>query len=91
MNKSAIIQKAFNAGYLIEKYLPKLFKLLVEGFQNKSNPYVEAFSAGGQEFEKEQMKSSSSPLSEYTHKVEVPSKKTSPDQLKDAPEDDLEL
>lgn len=57
MDKSAVIPKAFNAGYLIEKYLPKLFKLLVEGFQNRSNPYTEGIIAGGREFDKEQMKS----------------------------------
>ena len=44
-----VIQKAFNAGYLIEKYLPKLSKLLVKGFQDKSNPYAEGFIGGAKE------------------------------------------
>ena len=76
--ENATIQKAFNAGYLIEKYLPRLFKLLAKGFQDKSNPYVEGFIAGGLEFDKEQMRSL------------IPVKEE-PEQSLDSLEDDLEL
>ncbi len=78
MTDNAIIQKAFNAGYLIEKYLPRLFTLLAKGFQDKSNPYAEAFIAGGREFANEQMRSL------------IPEKE-GPEQSLEAPEDDLEL
>lgn len=52
---ASIIQKAFNAGYLIEKYLPKLSQLLVKGFKDKSNPYAEGLIAGSKEMEAERM------------------------------------
>jgi hypothetical protein len=78
MTDNAIIQKAFNAGYLIEKYLPRLFTLLAKGFQDKSNPFAEAFIAGGLEFDMEQMRV-------------LTSVKQEPEQSLEAPEDDLEL
>ena len=53
MPTNAIIQKAFNAGYLIEKYLPKVSKVLVKGFQDHTNPYVEGFVAGSKEMTNE--------------------------------------
>ncbi len=46
---NAIIQKAFNAGYLIEKYLPQLSKMLVQGFQDKTSPFAEGYIAGSKE------------------------------------------
>ena len=49
MPTNAIIQKAFNAGYLIEKYLPKLSQALVKGFQDKTHPFVEGFVSGSRE------------------------------------------
>lgn len=47
--ENEIIQKAFNAGYLIEQHLPDLSKLLVNGFQERNNPYAEGFIAGANE------------------------------------------
>ncbi len=47
--ENAIIQKAFNAGYLIEKYLPQLSRMLTKGFQDSKNPYAEGFIAGANE------------------------------------------
>lgn len=88
---NAVIQKAFNAGYLIEKYLPKFSKLLVKGFKDKTNPYAEAFIAGSQEFEREQMKSLPSPLTKFIHKRNETPQKELPEHSKDVPEDDLEL
>lgn len=46
---NAVIQKAFNAGYLIEKYLPQLSKMLVKGFQDKTSPFAEGYIAGSKE------------------------------------------
>ena len=54
---NAIIQKAFNAGYLIEKYLPKLSQMLVKGFKDKSSPYAEGFIAGSKEMVAERTQS----------------------------------
>lgn len=53
MATGRIIQKAFNAGYLVEKHLPQLSKVLVKGFQDKSGPFAEGFIAGSQECVKE--------------------------------------
>lgn len=46
---ASVIQKAFNAGYLIEKHLPKLSQMLVKGFKDKTSPYAEGFIAGSKE------------------------------------------
>ncbi len=53
MATGQIIQKAFNAGYLVEKHLPQLSKMLVKGFQDKSGPFAEGFIAGSKECAKE--------------------------------------
>ena len=53
MEMNQITQKAFNAGYLIEKYLPQLSQLLVKGFQGSDHPYVQGFVAGSNEMAKE--------------------------------------
>jgi hypothetical protein len=49
MATNTIIQRAFNAGYLVEKYLPKLSKLLVSGFQDRNSPFAQGFIAGTKE------------------------------------------
>ena len=53
MATGQIIQKAFNAGYLVEKHLPQLSKLIVKGFQDKSGPFATGFIAGSHEMAKE--------------------------------------
>ncbi len=53
MTANQITQRAFNAGYLVEKHLPQLSKLLVKGFQRSEHPYVEGFVAGSSEMVKE--------------------------------------
>ena len=57
MPTSSQIQKGFNAGYLIEKHLPKLSQALVKGFHDKSHPYVEGFVAGSKEMALERTQS----------------------------------
>ncbi|MFM9947705.1 MAG: hypothetical protein ACKV1O_07180 [Saprospiraceae bacterium] len=59
MATDALFQKAFNAGYLIEKYLPKLSKMLVKGMQDKTSPFAEGFTAGSSEMELERLRSNS--------------------------------
>ncbi len=41
--------KAFNAGYLIEKYVPALSQLLINNFQNSENDFFEGFIAGSRQ------------------------------------------
>lgn len=43
MTAKQITQRAFNAGYLVEKHLPQLSKLLVKGLQGSEHPYVTIF------------------------------------------------
>ncbi len=59
MQTNQITQKAFNAGYLIEKHLPQLSQLLVKGFQGSDHPYVQGFVAGSNEMTKERTLSKS--------------------------------
>lgn len=53
MADSQITQRAFNAGYLMEKHLPQLSKLLLKGFQGSEHPYVKGVVAGSSEMAKE--------------------------------------
>jgi hypothetical protein len=46
MENKKIYIKAFNAGYLIEKYLPALSELLVKGIKQQKHPYMQGFIAG---------------------------------------------
>lgn len=87
METNSIIQKAFNAGYLIHKYLPKLFSLLANGFQDKRNPYAEGFIAGGKEYEMEKVRSLPGQHQNPSKTLEM----ESPERVLDDPEDDLEL
>ena len=59
MEMNQITQKAFNAGYLIEKHLPQLSQLLVKGFQGSEHPYVQGFIAGSVEMSKERSQTKS--------------------------------
>ncbi|MBK8193711.1 MAG: hypothetical protein IPK76_11070 [Lewinellaceae bacterium] len=56
---NAVVQRAFNAGYLIEKYLPQLSKMLVKGFQDKTSPFAVGFIAGSKEMVAEKVQSKS--------------------------------
>ena len=87
METNSIIQKAFNAGYLIQKYLPRLFLLLSNGFRDKSNPYAEGFIAGGKEYEIEKVRS----LPGQHQNPDKTQEMDSPERIIDEPEDDLEL
>lgn len=59
MKTNQVIQKAFNAGYLLEKHLPQLSKVLVKGFQSSEHPYVQGFVAGSGEMSKERSQNKS--------------------------------
>jgi hypothetical protein len=88
MENNSIIQKAFNAGYLIEKYLPTLFKFLASGFMDRNSPFAKGFIAGGLEYDKEQELSRPLPLSPEERRG---ANQTPPLDSNVEPEDDLEL
>ena len=72
---NAVIQKAFNAGYLIEKYLPQLSKMLTKGFQDKTNPFAEGFIAGSKEMISERGRSKSTFLEKLKENYGEPTPK----------------
>ncbi len=49
MSENTLFKKAFNAGYLIEKYLPQLSKLLKNNLQDSQNTFAQGFLSGSQE------------------------------------------
>lgn len=49
MSENSLYIKAFNAGYLIEKYLPQLSTLLKNNLQDSQNTFAQGFIAGAQE------------------------------------------
>ena len=49
--------RGFNAGYIIEKYVPKLSAMLRENLEKVDNEYAQAFVAGGKEMMQERNRS----------------------------------
>lgn len=88
MATGQIIQKAFNAGYLIEKHLPQLSKLLVRGFQDKSSPFAEGFIAGSHEMAKERDRSKSRFLERLKENFDKPA---APNHSKDRGDKEMEI
>lgn len=54
MSENATIKKAFNAGYILEKYIPKLSKLIQHSLKENATPFMEGFRAGSQQCIQEQ-------------------------------------
>lgn len=52
-------QNAFNSGYLLEKYVPALTKLLVPVLSKSQGAYSEGFIAGSKQYVDEQAKTQS--------------------------------
>lgn len=73
--EDSIIQKGFNAGYLLEKHLPQLSQALVKGFQDKENPYVQGFVAGSNAMAQERSQQKSKFLSKYDRPLDHTSSK----------------
>lgn len=48
--ENKIYQKAFNVGYLIEKYLPALSQMLAKSLNNASSTFSEGFLAGSNQY-----------------------------------------
>lgn len=46
-------QKAFNAGYMLEKYVPALSQLLAKSLKNSTTTFSEGFLAGSQQYTEE--------------------------------------
>lgn len=50
MNENFLYTKAFNAGYLIEKFLPQLAKLLTSSLSDTDNDFAQGFLAGSSQY-----------------------------------------
>jgi hypothetical protein len=48
-----LYKKGFNAGYLLEKYLPALSQLLIRNMQNTEGDFFQGFMDGSGEFRSE--------------------------------------
>lgn len=57
MSATKLQVRGFNAGYKIEKYMPKLGSTLRKSLANSQNEFAEAFVAGGNEMLKERNRS----------------------------------
>ena len=53
MAKAPVFQKAFNAGYLLEKHQPQLAQQIAKGLQNPKSEFADGFSAGRKQVEME--------------------------------------
>lgn len=67
-------QKAFNAGYLLEKYVPTLSQLLIKNFQDSENDFFAGFAAGSQEYIQEKTMKKSRLLSKLNKIVKSSAK-----------------
>ncbi|MDX1939530.1 MAG: hypothetical protein SFU99_03205 [Saprospiraceae bacterium] len=54
MSQNATFIKAFNAGYLLEKYVPKLSKLISNSLKDNATAFAQGFSAGSKQYLEEQ-------------------------------------
>lgn len=78
MAKAPVIQKAFNAGYLLEKYQPQLAQQIAKGLQNPKSEFAEGYTAGRKQVEIERSQNKSKFLeklqAEYGTKVPTKTK-----------------
>jgi hypothetical protein len=89
MATNTIMRRAFNAGYLIEKYLPKLSKLLVSGFQDRNSPFAQGFVAGTKEMGMERTQNKAKFLDKL--KKEFGNKTPSKSKKRDDREKDIDI
>jgi hypothetical protein len=83
MAKVPVIQKAFNAGYLLEKHQPQLAQQISKGLQNPKSEFAEGFSAGRKQVEMERSQNKSKFLEKLKAEFGVPSKPKSKNKDKD--------
>lgn len=50
MNEHFLYTKAFNTGYLLEKFLPQLAKLLTSNLSDSDNDFAQGFLAGSNQY-----------------------------------------
>lgn len=63
--KNEIQYKAgFNQGYLLSKYMPSLFQLIIKSFDNTNDEYLVGIKQGGVEYNLEKNKNKLNDLSE---------------------------
>lgn len=71
-----IYVKGFNAGYLLEKYLPALSQLLIRNIQSSEGDFFEGFIAGSNEFIAEKSKRKSKLVEKLKQASKSQSKQT---------------
>lgn len=82
MNENFLYIKAFNAGYLIEQYLPQLAKLLTSSLSDSDNDFAQGFIAGSNQYTLEKTPVKSRLLDKLREDAKYPKGKTSKDKEK---------
>lgn len=83
MAKTPVIQKAFNAGYLLEKHQPKLAQQIAKGLQTPDSDFGQGFNAGRKQVELERNQNKSKFLEKLRAEFGTPSKPKSNNKGKD--------
>ncbi len=83
MAKTPVIQKAFNAGYLLEKHQPKLAQQIAKGLQTPDSEFGQGFNAGRKQVEQERNQNKSKFLEKLKAEFGTPSKPKSKGKDKD--------
>lgn len=83
MAKTPVIQKAFNAGYVLEKHQPKLAQQIAKGLQTPDSEFGQGFNAGRKQVEKERNQNKSKFLEKLKAEFGTPSKPKSKGKDKD--------
>jgi hypothetical protein len=81
MNEHFLYTKAFNAGYLLEKFLPQLAKLLTSNLSDSDNDFAQGFIAGSKQYIQEKAPSKSKLLEKL--KQDAKSSNTTPSKDKE--------
>jgi hypothetical protein len=73
MAKTPVIQKAFNAGYVLEKHQPKLAQQITKGIQSPDSDFSQGFNAGRKQVELERNQNKSKFLDKLKSEFGSPS------------------
>jgi hypothetical protein len=83
MTEEQLIQKGFNAGYQLQQLKPKLVTQLQQSFTDQEHPYAKGFTAGSEQFVKDQSQQKASFQDRYFNKIKEQTKGKSPERSKD--------
>jgi hypothetical protein len=83
MAQTPVIQKAFNAGYVLEKHQPKLAQQITKGLQTPDSDFGQGFNAGRKQVELERNQNKSKFLEKLKAEFGTPSKPKSKGKDKD--------